>query len=155
MWRDKWWRMYDRDPCSNWVTGNIALLGDSAHPPLQYIAQGAIMAIEDGWVLGEQVARNRGPDGGLDWEATLAAYQSVRPQHCRRVITTSRAWGALWHLDGVAREQRNALLRARDTYDYSFIDWLYGPTALTPDQEPPMFEPMPLATDARLTAVVR
>ncbi|MCW5251460.1 MULTISPECIES: FAD-dependent oxidoreductase [unclassified Streptomyces] len=146
MWRDKWWRMFDRDPIMTWVSGRIALLGDSAHPPLQYIAQGAIMALEDGWVLGEHAARNRRDDGTVDWERTLAAYQAVRPEHCRRVLTTSRAWGELWHLDGLAREQRNTLLRARATHDYSFVDWLYGPTALTPDQEPPMFTPIPLAT---------
>ncbi|MER6850079.1 FAD-dependent monooxygenase [Streptomyces flaveolus] len=144
MWRDKWWRMYDRDPIPAWVTGRIALLGDSAHPPLQYIAQGAIMAIEDGWVLGEHVARNRGQDGGIDWTTVLAAYQAVRTQHTRRVTTTSRAWGELWHLDGVAREQRNALLRVRDTYDYAFVDWLYGPTALFPEDEPAMFTKIPL-----------
>ncbi|WP_420036172.1 FAD-dependent oxidoreductase [Streptomyces sp. cg28] len=146
MWRDKWWRMFDRDPVMTWVHGRITLLGDAAHPPLQYIAQGAIMAIEDGWVLGEHVARNRGADGGVDWDAALAAYEAVRPEHCRRVVTTSRAWGELWHLDGTAREQRNVLLRARDTYDYAFVDWLYGPTALTPDEEPPMFTPIPPAS---------
>ncbi|GGY94519.1 FAD-dependent monooxygenase [Streptomyces nitrosporeus] len=146
MWRDKWWRMFDREPLMNWVHGRIALLGDSAHPPLQYIAQGAIMAIEDGWVLGEHVARSRAADGTVDWDAALCAYQAVRPEHCRRVLTTSRAWGELWHLDGLAREQRNALLRARDTYDYAFVDWLYGPTALTADQEPPMFTPVPLSS---------
>lgn len=152
MWRDKWWRMYDRDPIMTWVDGNIALLGDSAHPPLQYIAQGAIMAIEDGWVLGEQVARHLAGDGPVDWPAVLAAYQAVRPEHCRRVVTTSRAWGELWHLDGPARRQRNVLLRDRDTYDYSFVDWLYGPTALRPSDEPPMFTPIPLepATAAAL-----
>jgi len=144
MWRDKWWRMFDRDPIMHWVHGRIALLGDSAHPPLQYIAQGAIMAIEDGWVLGEHVARNRAEDGTVDWDAALAAYEAVRPEHCRRVVTTSRSWGELWHLHGTAREQRNALLRARDTYDYSFIDWLYGPTALFPEDEPEMFTPIPL-----------
>ncbi|MEU6320706.1 FAD-dependent oxidoreductase [Streptomyces sp. NPDC047009] len=148
MWRDKWWRMFDRNPIMNWIHGRIALLGDSAHPPLQYIAQGAIMAIEDGWVLGEHVARNRAVDGTVDWDAALAAYEAVRPEHCRRVVTTSRKWGELWHLDGVAREQRNVLLRARDTYDYSFVDWLYGPTALTPDEEPPMFRPIPLSSAA-------
>ncbi|WP_145767457.1 FAD-dependent oxidoreductase [Streptomyces brevispora] len=148
MWRDKWWRMFDRDPVMNWVHGRIALLGDSAHPPLQYIAQGAIMAIEDGWVLGEHVARNRAEDGTVDWDTTLAAYEAVRPEHCRRVLTTSRKWGELWHLDGVARDQRNVLLRARGTYDYSFVDWLYGPTALTPEQEPPMFSPVPLSSAA-------
>lgn len=146
MWRDRWWRMYDRDPIMTWVDGSIALLGDAAHPPLQYIAQGAIMALEDGWVLGEHVARNRAADGSVDWDTALVAYNAVRPEHCRRVLSTSRKWGELWHLDGVAREQRNVLLRARDTYDYSFVDWLYGPTALTPDQESEMFTPIPLSS---------
>ena len=67
--------------------GRIALLGDAAHPPLQYMAQGAIMAIEDGWVLAEHVAAQR-PSGrdvgsGVDWDAALAAYDAVRPEHCR------------------------------------------------------------------------
>ncbi|MFG1948559.1 FAD-dependent oxidoreductase [Nonomuraea sp. NPDC048826] len=144
MWRDRWWRMFDRDPVMTWVDGNIALLGDAAHPPLQYMAQGAIMAIEDGWVLARHVAARRAEDGSIDWQGALAAYEAVRPEHCRRVLDTARAWGELWHLDGVARLQRNALLRARDTYDYSFIDWIYGPTALTPEEEPPMFTPVPL-----------
>jgi salicylate hydroxylase len=153
MWRDKWWRMYDRDPIPRWVDGNIALLGDAAHPPLQYIAQGAVMAIEDGWVLGEHVERHRGAGAAgrvtaaapaVDWAATLAAYEAVRTLHTRRVTTTSRAWGELWHLDGIARERRNVLLRERETRDYSFIDWLYGPTALFPREVPPMFEPIPV-----------
>ncbi|MDP9869867.1 MULTISPECIES: hypothetical protein [Streptosporangium] len=145
MWRDRWWRMFDRDPIMTWVTGRIALLGDAAHPPLQYMAQGAIMAIEDGWVLGEHVAAQRAEDGpGVDWDRTLAAYQAVRPEHCRRVVTTARAWGALWHLEGVRRLQRNALLRGRDVHDYSFVDWIFGPTALTPEDEPETFRPIPL-----------
>jgi salicylate hydroxylase len=153
MWRDRWWRMFDRDPIPAWVYGRVALLGDAAHPPLQYIAQGAIMAIEDGWVLAEHAARHRvatvgrpGRPGGpaVDWDAALAAYQAVRAEHCRRVVLTSRTWGELWHLDGTKRLQRNAILRARDTYDYSFVDWLYERTALTTDQEPEMFRPIPL-----------
>lgn len=150
MWRDKWWRMYDRNPIMTWVHGNIALLGDSAHPPLQYLAQGAVMAIEDGWVLAEHVRRNRDADGVVDWTATLEAYEEVRPEHCRRVVTTARVWGELWHLDGLAREQRNVLLRERDTFDYSFVDWLYGPTALNPSQEPEMYEPIRLLSARRV-----
>jgi len=138
MWRDRWWRMFDRDPVMTWVYGRIALLGDAAHPPLQYIAQGAIMAIEDGYVLAEHLAATRDPD------RALAAYQAVRPEHCRRVLTTSRAWGELWHLDGERRDRRNKILRARDPYDYSFTDWLYSTTALTPAEEPAMFTPVPL-----------
>lgn len=150
MWRDKWWRMYDRDPIDTWVDGRIALLGDAAHPPLQYMAQGAIMAIEDGWVLAEHVRRLRGDDGTVDWAAALAAYEAVRPEHCRRVVLTARAWGELWHLDGVEREQRNVLLRSREIDDYSFTDWVYSPTALFPEDEPAMFEPIPLASADRM-----
>jgi salicylate hydroxylase len=141
--RDRWWRMFDRDPIMTWVYGRIALLGDAAHPPLQYIAQGAIMAIEDGYVLAEHLARQ-----GADVDAALAAYQAVRPEHCRRVVLTSRAWGKLWHLDGEKRDRRNDILRARETTDYTFVDWLYSITALTPEQEPAMFQAIPLDTPA-------
>lgn len=147
MWRDRRWRMFDRDPISKWVKGRVALLGDAAHPPLQYMAQGAIMAIEDGWVFAEHVGRHAGrhsESGGTDWDAALAAYEAVRPEHCRRVIEAARAWGDLWHLDGPRRDQRNAILRARDTYDYSFVDWVFGPTALTPEEEPELYRAIPL-----------
>ncbi|MFE6099372.1 FAD-dependent oxidoreductase [Streptomyces laurentii] len=149
MWRDRWWRMFDRDPITTWVHGRIALLGDAAHPPLQYMAQGAIMAIEDGWVLARHYARLAGAapaDAAPDWDGALAAYEAVRVEHCRRIQTTARAWGELWHLDGEPRLQRNAIMRARDTYDYAFTEWVYGPTALTPDEEPAMFTPIPLST---------
>ncbi|MGW5749825.1 FAD-dependent oxidoreductase [Nocardia rhamnosiphila] len=152
MWRDKWWRMYDRDPIGTWVDGRIALLGDAAHPPLQYMAQGAIMAIEDGWVLAEHVRLLRDADGVVDWAGALAAYEAVRPEHCRRVVLTARVWGELWHLDGIRRAQRNVLLRERAVGDYSFTDWVYGPTALFPADEPPMFEPIPLASADRVSA---
>ncbi|MBR7838875.1 hypothetical protein KDL01_36750 [Actinospica durhamensis] len=62
--------------------------------------------------------------------------------------------GELWHLDGPEREQRNALLRERETCDYSFVDWLYGATALLPEQEPPMFEPIPITSARKRTAPV-
>ncbi|HVT68426.1 MAG TPA: FAD-dependent oxidoreductase [Trebonia sp.] len=174
MWRDRCWRMFDRDPVMTWVYGRVALLGDAAHPPLQYIAQGAIMAIEDGYVLAEHLARaaagdragrdaddrDDGDDRDTgdrdtgdrdtgdwdtgDWDAALAAYEAVRAEHCRRVVETSRAWGVLWHLDGAKRERRNEILRAREVTDYSFVDWLYSVTALTPAEEPAMFTPIPL-----------
>ena len=138
MWRDRCWRMYDRDPISNWVHGRVALTGDAAHPPLQYLAQGAVMAIEDAWVLAEHVGAQLAR-GELDWDAALAAYNAVRPQHCARVLTTARAWGELWHHIGEKRLWRNEVMQARDVHDYSFVDWLYGPTALTPGQLAPMF----------------
>ncbi|WP_442811044.1 hypothetical protein [Streptomyces sp. NBC_01217] len=115
MWRDRWWRMFDRDPVETWVHGRIALLGDTPHPPLQYMAQGAIMAIEDGWVLAQHYARLAAatPSGTEpNWDGALAAYEAVRVEHRHRVQTTPRAWGELWHLDGESRLRRNAIMRA-------------------------------------------
>jgi 2-polyprenyl-6-methoxyphenol hydroxylase-like FAD-dependent oxidoreductase len=136
MWRDRWWRMYDRNPIDTWVFGRVVLLGDAAHPPLQYLAQGAIMAIEDGWVLAEQAARHMTAAGGVDWQATAAAYEAVRTGHCRRVVLAARDWGDFWHAGEAQRESRNALLRARDHDDYTYVDWLYQRTALVPEDEP-------------------
>jgi 3-hydroxybenzoate 6-monooxygenase len=159
MWRDRWWHMFDRDPITTWVHGRIALLGDAAHPPLQYMAQGAIMAIEDGWVLAKHASRLKatateatateataaeGGAEGLAWDAVLAAYEAVRAEHCRRVVLTARDWGELWHLDGAKRLKRNEILRARAVGDYSFTDWIYGPTALTPAEEPLPYRTIPL-----------
>ena len=140
MWRDRWWRMYDRDPIDTWVHGRIALLGDAAHPPLQYLAQGAIMAIEDGWVLAEhaagQPAAPMAPSTGPpSWRPTRRSARSTAAGWS----TTARAWGELWHLDGEERLQRNDVLRARAIDDYSFIDWLYGPTDVVPGQGSPAF----------------
>ncbi len=46
------WQVGDRDPVRHWHQGRIVLLGDAAHAPLQSLAQGACMAIEDGLCLG-------------------------------------------------------------------------------------------------------
>lgn len=146
MWRDRWWRMFDRKPILNWVNGRIALQGDAAHPPLQYLAQGAIMAIEDAWVLSEWVERvgvsggaATGTPTGVDWDEVLARYNAVRPPHCKRILETGHPWGELWHVVGEKREWRNAILKSRDIHDYSYTDWLYTRTAMTPEEEMPMF----------------
>ena len=96
-----------------------------------------------------------GGEDGTGWDAALAAYEAVRAEHCRRVVLTSRAWGELWHVDGDKRLRRNALLRARDSRDYGFVDWLYERTALTPDQEPEMFRTVPLDVPAPAPAPTR
>src|SRR3546814_8336346 len=47
----KLWVLCDRDPVDQWVDHRVALLGDAAHPMLQYFAQGACMAMEDAVAL--------------------------------------------------------------------------------------------------------
>ena len=49
----KRWATADREPIAQWAFGRAVLLGDAAHPTLQYLAQGACMALEDSVTLGE------------------------------------------------------------------------------------------------------
>lgn len=50
--------LFDRPPMwqSGWVDGNVALLGDSAHPTMPNLGQGGAMAIEDAYVFGQQLS---------------------------------------------------------------------------------------------------
>jgi 3-hydroxybenzoate 6-monooxygenase len=124
LWRDRWWRMYDREPINEWVRGRVALIGDAAHPMLQYLAQGACQALEDADCLATQVGKQAG--AVLDWDTALREYADVRTVRTARVQRKARSWGDLWHCDGLFRSVRNALLTDRDPADYRYIDWLYG-----------------------------
>jgi salicylate hydroxylase len=125
LWRNRWWRMYDREPISTWVHGRLVLTGDAAHPMLQYLAQGACQAIEDAAQLAEQATKARTANG-TDWDRALAAYAEIRTVRTARVQRTARQWGDLWHCDGLFRATRNALLRDRDPGDFRYVDWLYA-----------------------------
>ena len=52
------WGIYDRDPLPQWSRGRVTLLGDAAHPTMPTLAQGANMAIEDGYVLARNLVRH-------------------------------------------------------------------------------------------------
>ncbi len=120
LWRDRWWPMYDREPITRWVDRRLALIGDAAHPMLQYLAQGACQAIEDADTLAGFAAKHPG-----DWDTALARYAESRTVRTARVQRTARKWGDLWHCDGLFRSVRNELLRGRDPADYRHVDWLY------------------------------
>ena len=124
LWRDRWWPMYDREPLAVWTRGRIALLGDAAHPMLQYLAQGACQAIEDADALARALAACRGRE--LIGQA-LAHYAATRATHAARVQRTARIWGDIWHVSGVGALLRDELFRRRPADDYSYTDWLYGP----------------------------
>ena len=121
------WVLCDRDPALNWVDGRVALLGDAAHPQLQYMAQGACMAMEDAVCLAAQV------DGRFDdIEAVLQDYQARRRLRTARIQLQSREVGNhVYHPEGAHAELRNAVMRARGPEDwYDVIAWLYGTTGL-------------------------
>lgn len=119
------WRMWvlcDREPVANWTRGRITLLGDAAHPMLQYLAQGACMAIEDAVCLAEKLAARRD-----DPNAAFLAYQQERYLRTARVQVMARVYGDFYHATGPVRELRNALLSGRtQAQAYAGNDWLYG-----------------------------
>jgi 3-hydroxybenzoate 6-monooxygenase len=113
--------MYDRVPLGNWTTGRITLLGDAAHPMVQYLAQGACQAIEDAECLARQFAARDG-----DVVKALAAYQAERIPRTALVQRAARSWGQIWHDDGpVIPLLRDRILTRRPQDDYTDLDWLY------------------------------
>ncbi|MEI7444429.1 MAG: 3-hydroxybenzoate 6-monooxygenase [Burkholderiales bacterium] len=118
----KRWATADRDPIGRWTFGRATLLGDAAHPMLQYLAQGACMALEDAVTLGE--AMRALPD---DLPAAFARYERSRIARTARVVLSAREMGRLYHAKGVERLVRNDLWRGREPGRfYDALDWLYG-----------------------------
>lgn len=126
------WPMYDRDPIENWVNGRMTLIGDSAHPMLQYLAQGACQALEDAAVLQDVSRGTVFTAGGVNndaWDQALKAFTDARAARTARVQRTARIWGESWHVSGVSRVLRNLLFKSRGDGNYQYCDWLYGQDA--------------------------
>src|SRR3984893_14685397 len=119
--RDRRWPLYDRLPTDNWTRHHITLLGDSAHPMLQHIAQGACQALEDAACLAEAVASHQG-----NVERAFRLYQEARIPRPARVRGSARLFGDIIHSDGVGALLRNVLLSGRAPDDYTYTDWFYG-----------------------------
>ena len=122
---DHRWPMYDRLPIDTWTRGRVALLGDAAHPMLQYLAQGACQAIQDADVLAATLPAGGLTDGAAVHSA-LANYAKSRVEIATRVQHSARTWGEIWHVGGVAKLLRDEYLLDRDPGDLRHVDWLYG-----------------------------
>jgi 3-hydroxybenzoate 6-monooxygenase len=97
------------------------LLGDAAHPMLQYLAQGAGQAIEDAVVLGEAL---RFTDGNV--EDAFQKYQQSRYLRTGRVQLTARFYGDIYHAAGVQRELRNQLFQGgQEAAGFAGLKWMY------------------------------
>ena len=119
------WMLRCRDPMENWVRGPVALLGDAAHLMLQYMAQGAAMAMEDAVCLGACA------DGaGGNFEKAFLEYQRLRLARASRVqISANRLIGMIFHVpDGIERLVRNDIYRGRTAEQhYNAMDWVFTP----------------------------
>jgi len=118
----KRWATADREPIGNWNFGRATLLGDAAHATLQYLAQGACMALEDAVTLGEAL---RVHDGEI--ARAFDHYQRSRVARTARVVLSAREMGRIFHAHGVERLVRNELWRDRAPERfYDALEWLYG-----------------------------
>jgi salicylate hydroxylase len=98
------------------------LLGDACHPTLPFLAQGAAMAIEDGYVLARTLA------GRPDVDVALRCYEQLRLDRTAEVVRGSAANAARFHNPALAdaegaaryvdREWREDAVR--DRYDWLF-----------------------------------
>ena len=112
------WALYDREPLATWCNGSVALLGDSAHPMLPFMAQGACQAIEDAAVLAACLDD--------DVEASLRRYEAARGPRATKVQSLSWRNRDTYHLvDGPLQERRDAAY-AELGDDLASFDWLYG-----------------------------
>jgi salicylate hydroxylase len=118
----KRWATADREPIAKWSFGRVTMLGDAAHPMLQYLAQGACMALEDAVTLGQALRA----EGG-DFERGFARYERARIARTARVVLLTREMGRIYHAQGVERLVRNDLWKGRSPERfYDALEWLYG-----------------------------
>ncbi|MDF3075106.1 MAG: salicylate hydroxylase [Alphaproteobacteria bacterium] len=121
------WVLCDRDPVDDWIDGRVALLGDAAHPMMQYMAQGACMAMEDAVCLADSLSRQAG-----SIEAGLAGYRDRRVLRTARVQLTSRAMGDhVYHPAGPHAALRNAIMSGKSQAEWlDILEWIYGGNGL-------------------------
>ena len=118
----KRWATADREPIAGWTFGRATLLGDAAHPTLQYLAQGACMALEDAVTLGEALRMHDD-----DFPAAFAHYERSRVARTARIVLSAREMGRIFHAKGVERLVRNDLWKGRPAERfYDALEWLYG-----------------------------
>jgi len=121
------WVLCDRDPAERWIDGRVALLGDAAHPMLQYFAQGACQAMEDAVCLSHMLGQHAD-----DHAAALENYRAQRFPHTARVQLMSRAIGEhVYHPAGEHARLRNAIMGTKSQEEwYGDLAWIYGGTGL-------------------------
>jgi salicylate hydroxylase len=94
------WALMVREPMARWSEGRVTLLGDACHPTLPFLAQGAVMAIEDGFILARCLEAEP-----RDLRAALARYEQARLLRTSRIVQGSAANATRFHNPQLANEQ--------------------------------------------------
>ncbi|MBT4488968.1 MAG: monooxygenase [Rhodospirillaceae bacterium] len=113
------WGLFDRDPMDRWSDGRVTLLGDACHPMLPFMAQGAVMAIEDAYTLAQCLAQNSEQDA--DPAAALLSYEGLRKERTATVQQMSRDNIQFFHHADIPNlEERMSRHREAHLWLYSF-----------------------------------
>jgi len=116
-------------PIQPWTTQKVTLLGDACHSTLPFLAQGANMAIEDGYMLARALDKY-----GADHASAFAGYEAARIERTTRVVRVSAEQASRVHNPSLSDpavaeahvEREWEKNRVTDRYD-----WLYEYNALT------------------------
>ncbi|MFV0336386.1 MAG: FAD-dependent monooxygenase [Tropicimonas sp.] len=119
------WGLFRHEVARRWYGDNVAILGDAAHPTLPFLAQGACMALEDGWVLAACLSQGEGRG------AALARYEALRAPRCRRIVDAGTANARNYHLGGplsrtVAHLGLRVIGKALPGFMPDRFGWLYA-----------------------------
>lgn len=113
-------KLFDRDPIANWSTKRVTLLGDAAHPMLQYLAQGAGQSLEDAACLTQKIQTYGATSKALE------LYQNERILRTSKVQRGARLWGEIKHAEDKATILlRNTIMEKHESTNYEYLDWLY------------------------------
>jgi salicylate hydroxylase len=115
------WSLFYRPPIADWSTRRATLLGDSVHPTLPYLAQGAAMAIEDAAVLTRALGMAQVPEA-------LQIYQRNRIGRTTRIVEGSSGNRTLFHMHD--QQQLRQAFAKRDE-GAARNAWLYSYNPLT------------------------
>jgi len=118
------WALVVRGPMPRWSKGRISLLGDACHPVLPFLGQGAVMAIEDAYVIAACLQKYF-----ADPAAAFARYEEIRRERTAVVVSKSHEnrndvfSPALADKDAIASEvaRRWQQVRLRER-----MEWLYA-----------------------------
>ncbi|GAC35186.1 FAD-dependent monooxygenase [Paraglaciecola polaris] len=100
------WGLFASQPLVSWVDGQVALLGDACHPMLPFVAQGAAMAIEDGFSLANAL------ENAEDIHNGLLSYQLARSARVTKVQQMAANNADLYHMKGVSAKAKLTMLKA-------------------------------------------
>ena len=108
------WAMFARDPLAHWTDGRVSLMGDAAHPMLPFLAQGAVMAIEDSYALGTLLAKMQAP-------AALRVYEELRLPRATAVQLAARSRQAMMAPAGDGDAHLATITNVEQIYAFDII----------------------------------